>query len=188
MRAITLCLTLLVLAFALAGCDDPLENILGPVPDEPTTVTLYEFGSSSLRQPSAFDAIGGSAVRTDQSAGWDLLLSDGGSGMEFRPRSIVLEVSSAAGLQRVEAEFGALDMAPSSGYVTDEPVPVEAGAVYALRSREDPQFGGSCLRYRKMEIVSVDAAGGEVTLRSLGNPNCGRRTLVPGETGAGERP
>lgn len=188
MRFRTFLLTMTVIAFALAGCEDPLQNILGPVPDEPSVSTLYEFDASSVRQPSAFDAIGGAEVRTDQSAAWDLLLGSGGAGMEFRPRSVVLDVNSTAGLQRVETGFEALETAPSDGYVTDEPVPVEEGAVYAIRSRQDPQFGGSCVRYRKLEVLSVDGAAGTVTFRHLGNPNCSRRTLVPGETGAGENP
>lgn len=164
----------------LAGCDDPFAPTLAPVPDEPSETVLFDFRTSELRQASAFDVNAGRAVRTDQSSGWDFLLELDDGTFVFRPRSVVLDENSTAGLQKVSAGFEELSMAPEGGYVTDDPVPVEAGAVYAARSR---QQSAGCLRFLKLEVLEADAQAGSVGIRFLGNPNCGRRTLVAGATG-----
>lgn len=183
MRSSLTRLSPLLLVVLLLACDDPFAPSLRPVPEEPSTAALFDFETSDLRDPSAFDVIGGREVRTDQTSGWDFLLARDGEGLEFRPRSLVLDVTSTAGLQPFEGTFEELRTAPEGGYVTDDPVPVEEGGVYAARSRQDPGFGVSCLRFLKLEVTAVDPEQGSVTIRYLGNPNCGRRTLVPGATG-----
>lgn len=164
----------------LAGCEDPLAPTLAPVPDEPSEAVLFDFLTAELRQTAAFDVISTRAVRTDQTSRWDFLVGREDGNFQFRPRSVVLDVSSTAGLQRMSVGFGELSMAPENGYTTDDPVPIEEGAVYAVRSRQ--QTAG-CLRFLKLEVLAVDAQAGSVDVRYLGNPNCGRRTLVAGATG-----
>lgn len=183
MRAATLWTSLIALGLLLAGCEDPFAPTRQPVPDEATTTTLFDFKTSGLRDPSAFDVIGRRAVRIDQSSRWDFLVASTDDGHEFRPRSLVLNVSAASGLQRFDGTFEQLRVAPEGGYVTDAPVPVEVGAVYAARSRQDPGLRVSCLRFLKLEVVSVDQPAGAVTIRHIGNPNCGRRTLIAGASG-----
>lgn len=183
MRIAALWTSLLGLAVLLAGCEDPFAPTLQPVPSEATTTTLFEFQDSELRDPSAFDVIGRRPIRTDQSSGWDFLVAASGDGLEFRPRGLVLDGESTAGLQRFDGTFEDLDVAPENGYVTDEALDVEEGAVYVARSRRDPSLGVSCLRYLKLEVVSLEPGAGSVTFRHIGNPNCGRRTLIAGATG-----
>lgn len=184
MRAATLWTSLIALGLLLAGCEDPFAPTRQPVPDEAATTTLFDFQTSGLRDPSAFDVIGRRAIRIDQSSGWDFLVAATGDGHEFRPRSLVLDVTAASGLQRFDGTFEELRVAPEGGYVTDAPVPVEVGAVYAARSRQDPGIRGfSCLRFLKLEVVSVDEPAGAVSIRHIGNPNCGRRTLIAGASG-----
>lgn len=180
MRTVPKLVLLALAAGLLAACDDPLAPTLAPVPDEASRSTLFDFRTSGLRQSSAFDVASSGPVRTDQTSGWDFLLELDDGTFLFRPRSVVLDVSSTAGLQRVSSAFDELSMAPEDGYVTDDPVPVEEGAVYAVRSRRQ---GIGCLRFLKLEVLAVDPGAGAVELRHLGNPNCGRRTLVAGATG-----
>lgn len=174
----------LLFGTALTACDDPTSSRLSPVPDEPSMATLTSLEDGSLRDASAFDVTGPAAVRTDQTSEWDFAVrrTEGG-GLAFAPRNLVLEESSAAGLQRMEQGFGELTEAPGGGYVTDETVALDSGAVYAVRSRRDPAVALSCFRFMKMEVLSVDRAGGAVTIRYLGNPNCGRRTVEAGASG-----
>lgn len=179
MRIISRILLVALAGGALAACEDPLAPTLRPVPDEPSETTLYDFRTSELRQVSAFDVVSASAVRTDQTSGWDFLLALEDGAFRFEPRGVVLEESSSAGLQRMSTTFEGLSMAPEDGYVTDGPVPLEEGAVYAARSRQQ----GACLSFLKLEVLAVDAGAGSVSVRYLGNPNCGRRTLVAGATG-----
>ena len=180
MRTTSRILLVVLAATTLAACEDPLAPTLAPVPDEPSQTTLFDFRTSELRQTSAFDVTAPGPVRTDQSSGWDFLLELDQGTFVFRPRSVVLDLSSTAGLQRMSTTFEGLSMAPEGDYVTDDPVPVEQGAVYAARSRRQ---GIGCLRFAKLEVLAVDAGTGSVELRYLGNPNCGRRTLVAGATG-----
>ena len=79
------------------------------------------------------------------------------------------------------SDFDALREAPESGYTNLEAVPVAVGDVFAVRSRRDPAFGNvRCRRFAKMEILAIDMGEGTVTFRHLRNPNCEKRTLVPG--------
>lgn len=164
----------------LAGCEDPLAPTLAPVPEEPSQTVLHDFRTAELRQASAFDVIDRRSVRTDQTSRWDFVAERQDGTFLFRPRSLVLDVSSTAGLQEISSSFEDLSMAPESGYTTDDPVPVEEGAVYAARSRQE---SAGCLRFLKLEVLAVDDATGSIEIRYLGNPNCGRRTLVAGATG-----
>lgn len=166
-------------ATVLGACEDPLAPTLAPVPDEASEATLHDFRTSELRQASAFDVTAPGAVRTDQTSGWDFLLGLENGTFRFRPRSVVLDESSSAGLQEMSTTFEELSMAPEGGYVTDEATTVEEGSVYAARSRQQ----GACLSFAKLEVLAVDAGAGSVTIRFLANPNCGRRTLVAGATG-----
>lgn len=173
-----------LLAVTLTACDDPLSSRRAPVPDEPSLATLTSLTDGTLRDPSAFDVTGPEAVRTDQTSGWDFALRrSGGGDLEFAPRNVVLETSSSAGLQRSESSFEELRQVPEGGYSTDEPVPVVQGDVYAVRSRPDPAVAVTCLRFMKMEVLSVDSEEGRVEIRYLANPNCGRRTVAAGTPG-----
>lgn len=173
-----------VLAATLTACEDPLSSRRAPVPDEPSEATLISLEDGDLRDASAFDVTGPEPVRTDQTPGWDFAVARAeGGGLVFAPRNVLLGGSSAAGLQRVQSPFDELEAAPEGGYVTDETVPVDSGAVYAVRSRRDPAVTVNCFRFLKLEVLSVDRSGGLVTVRYLGNPNCGRRTLRAGAPG-----
>jgi hypothetical protein len=177
-------LPLAVLAAAtLLACDDTTGPGFRDVPEEASETTIFDFRSSSVRDPSAFDIVGVGPVRTDQSAGWDFLFAlqpDGTA--QLRPRNQVLGGGAASGLQPVESEFGDLDEAPEGGYVTGSVVAVEEGDVLAGRSRQDPSFGIGCRHFMKMEVLTVDRDAGTITFRHLVNPACDRRNLVPGSS------
>lgn len=150
----------------------------------PSEATLWSFPDAPLRQPSGFSLKQGRAVRTDQISDWDFLawMAEGEGGeAQFRPRAVVLEDGSDAGLQRVDAGFEELEEAPEDGYVTDAPVRADSGAVYAARSRQDPDVRTlRCFRFAKLEVLSVDRKAGTVTVRHVVNPNCEDRDLTPG--------
>jgi hypothetical protein len=73
--------------------------------------------------------------------------------------------------------FEDMARAPREGYVTDAPVPLRTGWVYAVRTRRD--FRG-CNMYGKFEVIHVDPVG-IVELRTMRNPLCNDRNLVPPE-------
>jgi hypothetical protein len=75
------------------------------------------------------------------------------------------------------ASFESMTQAPRDGYVTDAPVRLREGWVYAVRTRRD--FRG-CNMYGKFEVLVLDPAG-TVEIRAMRNPLCNDRNLVPPE-------
>lgn len=170
-------------AIALPSCDETTGPGFGPVPEEPGEATVFDFRTSSVRDPSAFDIVSGREVRTDQTAGWDFLFEvrDDGTAV-LRPRNHVLAEGADAGLQHVDLDFEDLDEAPERGYRTGKAVPVAEGDVLAGRSRQDPSFAIECRHFMKMEVVTLDPGAGLLTFRHLINPACERRNLAPGSS------
>lgn len=174
----------LAAALAAAGCQDPFGNRRQPLPPAPITVSLSDFRTAALDEPSAFQIRDARPVRPNQTSNWDFVYWIGDEGeRQFRPRELLVEETSEAGLQPVQTGFEELTRAPAEGYVTSEPVAVDSGAVYAARSRQDPRVGVQCRRYAKVQVTSVDPEAGTVTFRHLTNPNCEQRDLEPDTVG-----
>jgi hypothetical protein len=181
LRGVSRFLAATCLALLLPGCGDSVVGV--PVPDEPGEATLADFRTGPLVEPSAFSWIVLSTVRTDQSGQWDFAFALEADGMaQLFPRASVLEQPSTAGLQIVPESFEGLTRAPESGYITDEPVPVQVGDVLAAVSRR--QCGSlGFVRFGKLEILDIDLVRGRLTFKQLANPNCENPNLVPGEAG-----
>lgn len=71
--------------------------------------------------------------------------------------------------------FEDMDRAPREGYVTDAPLPLRTGWVYAVQTRRD--FRG-CNMYGKFMVTEM-ASDGIVVIQTLRNPLCNDRNLVP---------
>ena len=72
--------------------------------------------------------------------------------------------------------------APSDSleYVSDQPVPVEFGNVYVIKTNRSPgSYGRNCHYYAKLEAVDIDPIGGTLIFRHVTNPVCNDRDLVP---------
>lgn len=173
-----------LLVFAAVGCEDPFGPSFGPVPEEPVEAVVADFASSDLRDAAAFDFVNQRSVRTDVTAEWDVLYRVEPDGTPVLvPRGVIVGGGSEAGVQIVAETFSGLERAPPDGYTVDAPVPVAAGDVLALRSRQDPSLGLRCRRYVKLEIGEVDREAGVLRFRYLRNPNCEQRILIPGAEG-----
>ncbi|MFO7588928.1 MAG: hypothetical protein R6X22_12805 [Gemmatimonadota bacterium] len=176
-------LPIVMAVLALVACGDPYKPLLAPNPLSPTEVTLFDFLTGALQDPSAFDLILSQPVRTDRTYGWDfVLLFDPSSGASVRTRGAFLDEPDEAGVQVVGQGFEELAVAPEGGYVQEDPVAIEPGDVFVARSRRNPSYGSiRCRYFGKFEVVAVDGESGSVILRHLINPNCERRELEPGE-------
>ena len=171
-----------VLIAGLTACGGSTDPILIPVPDEPREAILVDVSTGEISDPSAFDIFSGDAVRTDQFSGWDFLFQVAEDGTKLLwPRSAVIEENEDSGLFRVSVTFEQLTQAPEAGYVRLDSVPVAVGDVFAARSRRNPAFGSiRCRQFAKIEVLEIDPDAGTVSLLHLVNPNCEKRTLVPG--------
>jgi hypothetical protein len=169
----------------MAACgDDPLA------PQDwvasPNSVTLFSASRGELvGLPSAFDVVSG--IRTTlESPGatgqWDVVLAEENGALVLVPAVAFDGISSRARVAFLaDQDFATLMRAPGdTALFSAEPVPVILGGVYVLRSRRTScQFFGSGSLYAKIEVVEVDADAGNMTFRSVRNPNCGDRDLVP---------
>ena len=171
-----------MLMVAISACGDSTELILLPLPENPEEVELTDFISGSLLDPSAFDLITRSVIRTDQFAGWDFVFHlDETDGPTLASRGVYTEEEDQEpGIQTVLSSFDDLTTAPEHGYVVLDPVPISVGDVVVSRSRQDQNFGGlRCRYFGKFGIEAIDETEGTLTLIHLVNPNCENRNLDP---------
>jgi hypothetical protein len=169
---------------ALTACDDPFEALLLDVPDTPVEVSLVDFLTGALQEPSAFDVIFSRAARVDQTNQWDFLYFVTAEGThQLVPFGALADSLTDSGLQQVSESFEGLGEAPSEDYTIDVPIPISEGDVLAARSRADPNSFIVCRRYAKIEILEIDVAEKRLTFRALVNPNCEDFVLIPGQHG-----
>ena len=171
------------LAALLGACGDSTEPILIPLPEEPTQATVYDFVTGDILDPSAFDVITRSRVRTDQVSGWDFVyFEDEALGPVIVTRGSYFEdEDEQAGALVTTFPFDLVTEAPDEGYVIQEPVPISTGDVFVVRSRSDRAFGNlRCRRYGKFLVEVIDAELGALTFSHIVNPNCENRDLDAG--------
>lgn len=172
-----------VVGTAVAACDaDPFEPQWASAID---TVQLFTLARPELNLPSAFGFNSRRTFRVEgatSSGNWDLALDTQGGELVFLPPGAV-GIPSRAGISlRPEATFDDLAEAPrdTAEYSLVEPVPVEVGAVYAIRTAQQTNsFGSRCVYFAKMEPVEMDPEGGTVRFRFEANPICNDSRLVP---------
>lgn len=176
---------MLAVTFGLTACDDPFERLLIDVPETPAEITLVDFVTGPLQEPSAFDVIFTRPQRIDQTNQWDILYMVTAEGThQLLPFGAIADSLTDAGLQHVSQSFEGLEEAPREDYTIDAPVTISEGDVLAVRSRADPNSFIVCRRYAKIEIMDIDAVEKRLTFRALGNPNCEDFVLVPGQHGS----
>jgi len=171
------------LVAATGACGDSTEPVLIPLPDEPTQVVVYDFVSGDLLDPSAFDVITRTVVRTDQVPGWDFVYyEDEQLGPVIVTRgSYIQDEDEQAGALVTAFAFDVVTEAPEDGYIIEEPVPISTGDVFIVRSRSDQAFGNlRCRRYGKFSVDAIDSDLGTLTFSHIVNPNCENRTLDAG--------
>lgn len=173
----------LCLAAALSACDDPFAAFLRDVPDEPSDALLFDFESGRLQDPSAFDGIGSTVARPDQTTQWDFVFRVLNGVSELVPFSAIADSSHEAGLLKSTETFEETLKAPEDGYESSQGVVVAVGDVYMLKSRRDRTQLLICSQYLKLEILEIDLIAGTVLFKYLRNPNCGDTVLEPGTHG-----
>lgn len=172
------------LATTLAACDDPFggrEPILTA-----DTVTLAAPSADSLRLGSGLNLLGLPLVVFPERIGdafpqpnWDLALRATDGQLLLRP-SPTDERRSGARITRARAvDFDDSRTAPESRdeYET-EPVVLETGRVYFVRSRTYGQVGVRCVNYAKIQPLELSPAAGTARLAIVLNSSCNDRRLT----------
>jgi hypothetical protein len=174
---------LLLAAGALSACgDDPFRI---EWEENPTEATLYTLDRDELNRPSAYDMLARRPVVVESveiTGQWDFAVDRvDGQLVLLPPRALGVE-SQAAVVPLPGLTFEGLREAPADTamYVTREPVPIEFGTVYVIRTRQQTgRFGQRCNFYGKLEAVEVDTEEGVFRFVSDTSPECNSRRLVP---------
>lgn len=171
------------LVAATSACgDDPFAVRWSASPD---TVTLFSLARPELNLPSAFDFRNRRAVVVEapsSTGSWDVAVDTRQGRIVMLPAAALGVDSRAAVVRMPDVTYDELLEAPADTtlYIQDQPVPVELGSVYVIRThRSAGSFGSRCFYYAKMQPVSTDAGAGTYTFFYDGARVCNDRSLIP---------
>ena len=169
-------------AALLAACS--IENQLPKptVSNVVDTITLGALRSTPVGVASAYSLFLSAPVRTDLSSSYDFLYDlDPVLGPALYPAEATGVFSPATtnpGLQRMTVAFDSIIQARSNGYILDQPLAIDSGAVFLARSPIVCNIGVP--QYGKLQILGIDSVAHTVTFQIMVNNNCGYRGLQPG--------
>ncbi len=171
------------LLMGLTACDeDPFVFRWNATPD---TVRIYSLARPEPNLPSGFGFLERSLIRVETPGAtgtWDVALDTENGALVLKPPG-ALGITARAGIASLGAvPFDDVDVAPGDTllYELDDPVVMETGRVYAIRTnRRTGNFGSTCVYYGKLEPLTVDATAGEMEFRYVRSEVCNNRSLVP---------
>jgi hypothetical protein len=182
------------LATLAVACGD-LTRPKASTPNIAVSYTVTAFTGAPVNAATAISFLGG-ATRADSRFSFDVALDldpagavtvlpvravGGALGDAIHQQSTGLPLKRV-GLQKVPGSFEALREAPATGYDTLGVQTATPGTVLAVQLLDFANcytgFGGSTL-YAKLTVDSVNAASRRIYTRTVVDPNCGYRGLVP---------
>ena len=177
-------LILLPLLASVIGCDDDLYKVNWE--ERPDTAYLFSLARPELNLLSAFDFISRIPVKIESpnaTGRWDMVLDTKDGGLVLLPPEAVgIPDSKARIIPMGDVDFEDVRKAPSdtTKYIGDEPVPVQIGHVYVIRTRQQSGgYGRLCVYYGKFEPLEQDLAAGTMSFLFDVSPVCNSRKLYP---------
>ncbi len=186
---------LAAVVFGVSACDDPnaTTNLISVVAD---TLTVYALTGTPPSYPAAFLASSRAVTRADGSFNFDVAFDINASNeVLVYPQKLVgvpcvvgaLNCGGAlggkpVGLQRITVPFDSLERAPTAGYQFDSTFALTPGQglVMQVQSASECPLSFSTVMYSKFIVDSIDTGRRSIYFRSVNDPNCGYRSLVPG--------
>ena len=169
------------LALLVGGCSNTTALPAPAFTNVVDTVSLFALSDTNVQQPSAFDLLSAQRVRTDQTTALDFAFNFDSTGRPALFPTGALHLGLLSGLQQTTQAFDSVKLAPTGGYVFDQPMVVDAGTVVLVRSRPTTcLFGATVSQYAKLRILGVDSTARRVDFQILVDQNCGYRGLEPG--------
>lgn len=170
----------------LGACDDDPFG-LNDWTLSPDTALLFSLARPELNLPSAFNLNTRQRIRVESAGStgtWDFLVNTVDGGMVLvTPTAVGLDTRAA--IAPIDGEtFESIRVAPAdtAAYIRAEPVPMELGRLYVIRTNQQSgQFGQACTYFGKLEPLAIDVVGGTFEFRYDSNPICNSRDLVPPE-------
>jgi hypothetical protein len=178
-----------VVAVALAvlavACGDPTKP-KAIYANAPSSYALYAFTGAPVNAATAINFLGG-AARADASFSFDVAFDLNASGQPviYPVRAIASDLAGGVkrvGLQVVPGTFESVREAPEAGYDTLSAQTVSPGTVLAVELLDLStclySLGGQTL-FAKLTVDSVNATTRRLYARTVVDPNCGYRSVVP---------
>ena len=184
-----------VVLAGVAACSDPTQSRTASavVAD---TLTVWALTGTSPSFPSAYLSSLGAVTRADGNFNFDIAFDiDPARRIVVYPQRLVgvpcipsaMNCGGAlgfkpVGLRRVAGSFDSLTTAPADGYVLDSTFAVAPGETLAMQvqSSDECLTTVSSVRYTKLVVDSISVPRRQVFFRTVHDPNCGYRSLVPG--------
>ena len=175
-----------VCTLASTACGDNPFDLLWVA--SPTTGFVYSLARPELNLPTAYDLVFETQVQI-QVAGatgtWDFAVDNVGDGLALLPPG-VFGIESTAQITSVGSAipFSEVARAPTDTtvYVSDEPMMMEMGTVYVMRTNRRAgagRFGETCFFYVKLTPLAIDPEEGTLEFIFDRNPSCSDPELVP---------
>ena len=174
-----------VLAVLAIACGDPTRP-RATFANALSSYALYAFTGAPVNAATAISFLGG-AARADASFAFDLAFDLGADGrpVVYPVRAIASDLAGPVkrvGLQLVPGPFDAVREVPETGYDTLNAKTINVGDVLAveLLDLNSCQFslGGQTL-FAKLTVDSVNTSTRRLYARTVLDPNCGYRSVVP---------
>ena len=173
------------LAVLAVACGDPTKP-KATYPNAPSSYSLYAFTGAPVNAATAISFLGG-AARADASFAFDLAfdLDPTGRTIIYPVRALASDLAGSVkrvGLQVVPGSFESLREVPETGYDTLGARTINVGDVVAVELFELRTCGfslGGQMMYAKLTIDSVNTASRRLYARTVLDPNCGYRSVVP---------
>lgn len=180
-RTLTRHVVLTGLALLAAACGDTTGLPAPFFTNVVDTASLFALRGTALTLPSAYSLEGAQPVRTDLTTAFDFAFDFDSLGAPALFPTGAINLGQLSGLQRSTTSFGALKLAPTSGYVFDKPLALDTGTVVLVRSRPmQCLFGATVSLYAKLRVLGVDSTARRLDFEILVDQNCGYRGLEPG--------
>jgi hypothetical protein len=173
------------LAVLAVACGDPTKP-KAVYANAPSSYSLYAFTGAPINAATAISFLGG-AARADANFLFDVAfdLDASGKPVIYPVRAIASDLAGSVkrvGLQVVPGSFESVREAPATGYDTLTARTVNPGDVLAVELLDLNtclySLGGQTL-YAKLTVDSVNATTRRVFARTVLDPNCGYRSVVP---------
>lgn len=153
--------------------------------EDPQEAVVYALDRDELNKPTGFDMLSRSAIVIEdpQSEGrWDFAVDRENGRMVLLPPKVIGVESRAGIVPFPNTAYDDIRRAPAdtAAYITDEPVPIEVGTIYVVRTHERiGSYGRTCVYYGKVEPVETDLENGIFRFLQDTSPDCNNLSLVP---------
>jgi hypothetical protein len=173
------------LAVLAVACGDPTKP-KATYTNALSSYALYAFTGAPVNAATAISFLGG-AARADATFAFDVAfdLDDTGRPVVYPVRVIASDLAGSVkrvGLQVVPGVFETVREVPETGYDTLAAKTINVGDVVAVELQDLSScafsLGGQML-YAKLTVDSVNTATRRLYARTVLDPNCGYRSVVP---------